>query len=149
MYKIFQTSKNKEGIIYKNYYYYFKRINKSDLSRYYKCRIENCSASITIGLGGEILRATETHSHDPVSDLDIDIRSAISQMKLDAERTGASCLKIYEDTVLKIAENHSYDEIAKNMPEFTSVSTALYLHKRKRWPPLPTSLADMNVTGNK
>ena len=78
--EIIKTAKGKDAVIHNKFYYtLYHSLKKSD---YFKCREPNCSAAISLTKETRtILVLKEIHSHDPLSQVTIDMKIGLNEIK--------------------------------------------------------------------
>ena len=124
-----KTSKKKDAIIFKNYYYQCFRVNKS--TTYFKCRETGCHASVTISNAtGEVNSFSENHNnHISLSDIEIDIKLAVNEMKETIEKQpNNSILSLYESKEIELSLKYKdkSEEFVKLWPQFHQIDSTLY-----------------------
>jgi len=117
--------------------YLHNKNSTTQTSVHWKCVVRECKGRVTTA--GDYVKNTTPHSHPPEDSSSIRFKSNIRK-KAREETTPMPTL--YREEL----NRQNPDNIA-NMPSFTSVSSALYRHRRHAIPNLPETRADVKLEG--
>jgi hypothetical protein len=150
--KFIKTKDNKDAALIDGYIYYFAKKNVKQNSTRFRCRVSGCSCSCTIAddvtLADRILRHNSEHDHPKtVNDNELVVKEIIDNMKLTAEIDDKSLQEIYDDGIIEYRRKINGDEeLLELFPNFESIKSTLYLHQEKKFPKLPQSCEDIDLS---
>ncbi|CAF0949937.1 unnamed protein product [Brachionus calyciflorus] len=129
----------------------FLRINKKSIN--WLCKVVNCPGSETLQIATIEIQHFVQHElvwlHKPFTDKE----QASNQFKIDCKircesEPNLSARQIFQDEQAILAKNSSasYAELARVLPNLTSLEPTLEKRKKKKRPNLPKSLKDTNLS---
>ena len=148
-YKIIKTSKNKEAIIYNNFYYNKFRLNQK--TTYFKCRESGCHASLSIyNESGELKKPVilNHNGNNGLSPIEIDIKEAINEIKEKIKvNPNEAVLKLYEDKEVELSVKYKddHDEFLKLLRSFHQVDSVFYKKKSALLPKMPQNIQQIVI----
>lgn len=110
-----------------------------------------CSASLVVDEDDSVVIPPSEHSHPPNAG-DVEARQLKANMRKRARDEATPMHVIYEQEKVKLLQPDTTSaatptEVASALPQFPSVRTVLYRERRKRFPTMPPTRADINLDG--
>ncbi|CAF2092695.1 unnamed protein product [Rotaria magnacalcarata] len=132
------TQSNKDGIVFKNYHFGMKRINKNG-TQVWICTHKLCNAAINI-CNGSIVKTSSikpdgSHEFEHQPKMSLDIYECIKSIKrrIEEEPTAPVSL-LYDQQVKKFRRENG---TAASIPVFDRVKSSLYEYWTSKQPPVP------------
>lgn len=146
-------------IIFNHFKYYMRTVNK-DNSTYWTCRAGQCSASISLTPGGDIIKINgrlacnkldiassvrETHTcNKELSDDDIALAVSLNDMvRRSTVETTTKLADVHLQESIKYQQAHPENKL--KVPDLYSLKNRLYRARRKNTPVLPKSLKELKI----
>ena len=112
---------------------------------YWRCAKRSCPARITTQ-GSDILTQTRGHNH-AVDPTDIKVETIKSNLRKRVREEVTPVPRIYNEAVVQLSTEEDCSSVAAQLPTFDSMKSSLYRSRRKRFPPIPKSRAEIEVEG--
>ena len=121
-YEIIKTSKGKDAILYRGFYYNWTRDNKS--STVYKCREtvnkKECPSTFTLNSSNDIV--CKPHTHYPMLPIQCDIMKTRLEIEFEISKNpSVSVSKLWSKKMVELTLKHGEQDVAKHCPEFHSI----------------------------
>ncbi|CAF4453163.1 unnamed protein product [Rotaria socialis] len=134
------------GIVFKNYHFGMKRINKNG-TQVWICTHKLCNAAINI-CNGSIVKTSSikpdgSHEFEHQPKMSLDIYECIKSIKrrIEEEPTAAVSL-LYDQQVKKFRRENG---TAASIPVFDRVKSSLYEYRSSKQPPVPKALSSIDI----
>ena len=105
-----------------------------------------CAGCATLDSNDVVVSENNNHSHAP-NPLQVEVSKAVDKLKDQAAATAAPMASVYRDTVVEILQDPNAAAVAPLLPTLHSLQSALYRKRRKRLPPMPTTIDDATQSG--
>ncbi|CAM4828975.1 unnamed protein product [Rotaria magnacalcarata] len=145
-FSLISTQSNKDGIVFKNYHFGMKRINKNG-TQVWICTHKLCNAAINI-CNGSIVKTSSikpdgSHEFEHQPKMSLDIYECIKSIKrrIEEEPTAAVSL-LYDQQVKKFRRENG---TAASIPVFDRVKSSLYEYRSSKQPLVPKALSSIDI----
>ena len=137
-------------VIHDGYIFHKSKTLKSGVKWTCSCR-KSATCTVFIILQDDIVVKTEhAHSHPPTPG-HIKARQLKASMRKRAREESTPMQVIYEQEKVRLlsesSSTNSVTETAAALPQFAGIKTVLYRERRKRFPTMPTSRAEVQLEG--
>jgi hypothetical protein len=156
----FKTTKLKEAVIFDNFIYNLKKSNPTCPTSLWTCR--KCKTSITtdgaqraiLKFNGKCINAQdadlyltirESHSHDRLTDSEVQRARFLFETKTAVNNTESSTVKnVYNASRNSRIQTSGIDG-ASALPNFVEIQSSLYRQRSKHIPPIPKKVTDIII----
>ena len=144
-----EFTKTKRGArsLHLNGYQYTLNKRGSNGNQYWRCIDRGCPGRATLAEDDSIVGENNSHTHPP-NPLQVTVSKTIDVLKERASIEATPVPKIYNTTMVALSQIPSASAAASNVPTLPSLHSSMYRHRRKRLPPMPTTIDEVSFTGD-
>ena len=144
MYTITETQKGKKCLIFDGYRYLRDRIRNSNT--YWRCENRGQCSGRLIQKGDQIPVGATKHNHEP-NEQAIRQKLFIAHLKEQIRENAMPIRKIFRGEI--VSRYTVEPDSVRVLPQFNQIKSSLYRVKNLNYPPLPKSIEDVCIEGNK
>ena len=114
-------------------------------NQYWRCVDRSCPGRATSEEDDSVVSEKNNHNHIPNP---LQVTKTIDVMKERASTVATHVPTIYIDTMVALSQHPSASEAVSIVPTLPSLHSSLYRQRRKRLPPMPTTIDEVSFTGD-
>ena len=116
-------------------------------SHYWRCVDRSCPGRATLAEDDSVVSENNNHNHIS-NPLQVTVSKTIDVMKERASTEATPMPTIYTDIMVALFQYFSASEAVSIVPTLPSLHSSLYRKRRKRLPPMPTTIDEVSFTGD-
>ena len=116
-------------------------------NQYWRCVGRSCPGRATLADNDSVVSENNNHNHPP-NPLQVTVSKTIEVLKERASSESTPIPTIYTDTMIALSQIPSASAAVGNVPTLPSLHSSMYRHRRKRLPPMPSTIDEVSFTGD-
>ena len=143
----FTLTKRGARTLHLNGYQYTLNKRGHNGNTYWRCVDRSCGGRATLDPDDDLVSENNSHSHPP-NHLQVVVSKAVDCMKERASTESTPLPAVYRETMVAMSQHPTASAAAANVPTLPSLQTTLQRSRRKRLPPMPSTIDDVCLTGD-